>query len=944
MPQGLLGREAELTAVRRAVARTRSGGAGVVVLRGPRGSGKTTLLDACAEQVGVPVRSVRCAEGAGPGEAVAGLLPDAPPAGAAPPSHRYRTRLRELTRDAPLVLLLDDAHWCDAASAELLDLLVRRVAGLLVVAAVGGAPRSAVGTWGVAAARSHAVDLAPFTGVEVAELVRRAWGEPGEPGFAADCARVTAGNPLALRLLLDRLRHAGVRPVAGSAREVVDAGVEVLAELLPAGLTRSGDAPAVAEVVAVLGVTDPASVATLVGVSEPLAAAVLADLGCAAFAHAPLPRAPFPHAADSRAADSRAADSRAADSRAADPRAADPRAADPRGTGRGAAVPSATAPFATAPSAALPSATAPSAALPPTAGLDLAVRARLLDALLADLDPAEVAARHARAARVLSDAGRPAAEIAPHLLALPALPQRWMRVVLREAARVAPDHDTTVRYLDRVLTDFPDDVPALVDYARAVGDRDPHAADRLLRSGLDAATDPHQRATLAIELALLAPAVPRAEPVLPLLDDALRPLVGADRELLVRGRAARLAASWTRAAEVSGETAQPVPAGDTPAERVVLALLAFTDLPGAAPATTAAGRARAALAEPGELGWPHAAAAFALAAAGDPATAVACLGRVLDTAAPTGWTRSLAALLRALVTVDTGDPVDAIADATTAIGSLPTVDTARVVLATALHRRGDTPAALAALPGTGTDVPVLGRPLGLLLRADAAEAGGRPDEAVRHLDRCAAETSELGVANSVLAPWWLPAARLHAAAGRARRREHALAAAWDAADRWDTPVSRGLALLTAGHAADRSGVDLVSDAVDVLAGTPNTWHRVHAEAALAEALLRAGDRGGARKWFRAAADRAGRTGYRGVADRLRARLVAAGGRLHRGADEGLTVAERRVAELAAAGVTNREISERLRITLRTVETHLTNVYRKLDLPGRSALRPPSERD
>ncbi|WP_367127526.1 AAA family ATPase [Saccharothrix sp. HUAS TT1] len=868
MPQGLLGREAELTAVRGGVARARAGGAGVVVLRGPRGSGKTTLLDACAGVVGVPVRSVRCAEGASPGEVVAGLLPDAPTAGCAPPSHRYRAFVRDLTRDAPLVLLLDDAHWCDAASVETLDVLVRRAPGLLVVAAVGGAPRSAGGCWGVAAARSHAVDLAPFTEVEVAELVRRAWGAPGDRGFAADCARVTGGNPLALRRLLDRLRGAGVRPEAGSWPSVVAEGVEVLADLLPAHLAGHDDALAVAEAVAVLGVTDPASVATLVGVSEPLAAAVLADLGCAAL----------------------------------------PRPAEPAAT-----------------------------------ALDLPARARLLDVLLADLDPAEVAVRHSRAARMLSDAGRPAAEIAPHLLALPALPQRWMRVVLREAARVAPDHDTTVRYLDRVLTDFPGDVPALVDYARAVGDRDPHVADRLLRSGLDATTDPRDRATLAIELALLAPAVPKAEPVLPLLEDALRPLVGVDRELLMRGQAARLAASWTRAAQVSGESAHHAPAGDTPAERTVLALLAFTDLLGTSPATTAAARARAALAEPGDLGWPHAAAAFALAAAGDPDTAVACLGRVLDTAAPTGWTRSLAALLRALITVDTGDPADAAADASAAIGALHTVDTARVVLATALHRQGDTPAALAALPDTGVDAPVLGRPLGLLLRADAAELDGRPDEALRYLDRCAAETSQLGVANSVLAPWWLPSARLHAAAGRSREAAHAAATAWGAADRWDTPVSRGLALLAAGYAADRPGVDLIADAVDVLARTPNTWHRVHAEAALGEALLRREDRGGARKWFRAAADRAARTGYRAVADRLRSRLVAAGGRLHRGADEGLTTAERRIAELAAAGVTNREIAERLRITLRTVETHLTNVYRKLDLPGRSALRPPPDR-
>ncbi|MDQ2583547.1 LuxR family transcriptional regulator [Saccharothrix yanglingensis] len=51
----------------------------------------------------------------------------------------------------------------------------------------------------------------------------------------------------------------------------------------------------------------------------------------------------------------------------------------------------------------------------------------------------------------------------------------------------------------------------------------------------------------------------------------------------------------------------------------------------------------------------------------------------------------------------------------------------------------------------------------------------------------------------------------------------------------------------------------------------------------------------------------------------------------------LSEAELRVAELAAAGRTNRQISETLYITVSTVEQHLTRVYRKLGVPGRSAL-------
>jgi DNA-binding CsgD family transcriptional regulator len=51
----------------------------------------------------------------------------------------------------------------------------------------------------------------------------------------------------------------------------------------------------------------------------------------------------------------------------------------------------------------------------------------------------------------------------------------------------------------------------------------------------------------------------------------------------------------------------------------------------------------------------------------------------------------------------------------------------------------------------------------------------------------------------------------------------------------------------------------------------------------------------------------------------------------------LSDAERRVAELAARGDTNREIAWRLYITVSTVEQHLTRVYRKLNVSGREDL-------
>ncbi|MEU8814281.1 LuxR C-terminal-related transcriptional regulator [Actinoplanes sp. NPDC048796] len=53
--------------------------------------------------------------------------------------------------------------------------------------------------------------------------------------------------------------------------------------------------------------------------------------------------------------------------------------------------------------------------------------------------------------------------------------------------------------------------------------------------------------------------------------------------------------------------------------------------------------------------------------------------------------------------------------------------------------------------------------------------------------------------------------------------------------------------------------------------------------------------------------------------------------------EDLSDAERRVAQLAAHGLTNREISARLYITMSTVEQHLTRVYRKLSIKSRNDL-------
>ena len=57
----------------------------------------------------------------------------------------------------------------------------------------------------------------------------------------------------------------------------------------------------------------------------------------------------------------------------------------------------------------------------------------------------------------------------------------------------------------------------------------------------------------------------------------------------------------------------------------------------------------------------------------------------------------------------------------------------------------------------------------------------------------------------------------------------------------------------------------------------------------------------------------------------------------RRAPDELTATELRVTELAAAGITNREIARAAFMSEKTVEAHITRVYRKLGIHSRAEL-------
>jgi DNA-binding CsgD family transcriptional regulator len=155
---------------------------------------------------------------------------------------------------------------------------------------------------------------------------------------------------------------------------------------------------------------------------------------------------------------------------------------------------------------------------------------------------------------------------------------------------------------------------------------------------------------------------------------------------------------------------------------------------------------------------------------------------------------------------------------------------------------------------------------------------------------------------------------------------------------WILAVSaRGRGHLAAARGESADAVAWFDRSLAALDRAPMPFERARSVLGRGQARLRAGQRRLARADLEEARATFADLGAQAWVKRAEAELARLGGRA--ASRWQLTASERSVAELAALGKSNREIADRLVLSVRTVESHLGSAYRKLDIRSRAQLAP-----
>jgi DNA-binding CsgD family transcriptional regulator len=230
------------------------------------------------------------------------------------------------------------------------------------------------------------------------------------------------------------------------------------------------------------------------------------------------------------------------------------------------------------------------------------------------------------------------------------------------------------------------------------------------------------------------------------------------------------------------------------------------------------------------------------------------------------------------------------------------------------------------------------------LHARALDAIGRADFENAYRDACAVSPAGT-IASRVPHAMWM-VLDLVEAAMRTGRKDEATAHVAAAQETGLPAISSRLALITSGAGAmaatdDDDAITLFEQALDVPGADQWPFDLARIQLLFGERLRRARATTRSRQLLTAARDAFQRLGARAWTQRAGNELRATGltiGPTDLVGPASLTPQQLEIAKLAAEGLTNKEIGERLFLSHRTVGTHLYQLFPKLGITSRAALR------
>ncbi|MGW2749159.1 LuxR C-terminal-related transcriptional regulator [Streptomyces sp. NPDC001450] len=892
----LIGRQQELAALDELTSLPTRGNK--MFVRGDRGFGKSALLRAFTE--GAVHRGFRVLRAAGdPADGEFDLLRRL---FACWDGFSALTEAEDLVRaeerlcapgQGPAVLVIDDLHLADSASLRQLGRLLRRSphSRPAVVAALvpnaGTAPgREVIGD--LLPCFDHQMTLTPFGADEVRVMAAAELGVDPEPAFLQACLDATSGIPSVLQGVLGSVRASGIAPDGAAAARILEHVPGELGRTVLADIGSHGEeVRSVALAVAVLSGHPAVSLlAHVTALDEGTVEDVLHTLDRAGIVvHTPQgPRFPAP-------------------------------------------------------------------------ALAAAVANEVAPGMRRDL--------HTRAARFLLDTHAPWDSLTPHLLQCrPG--EKWVaEALLRAAEEVGgDDSDNTIACLRRALQEpLRDDVRAsvLISLGEAELGLCARTAVRSLRGSLQLRLPPQTHAKAARSLATTLFALNRYPEGIEVLHDTIDQLRPRDPDHALRTEIDLLYAGithgfpetpeWDRLQELSASPA-PGPAS----EHALEALLALREVMTCGSPRLVLAHAGRALAHgvmpKGDESFVYTGAVLAVSVAGRPELALSRVDASMERqrGRGSGLARGYVHTLRAGAHYRLGNVDDCLRDARTALDALRSVGVrapanhSAAMWADALVKQGRADEAEQLLERQGLNgslAPHWANDFTTLVRGRVRRAQGRLRQALADFLDSGERACARGLGHPAVLPWRSEAALTHALLGEHGQASQLADDELRLARAWGVPETVGSALRAAGLlAGGDEGARLLGEAVTLLE-TTNCRH-AYAQALLdcGVLLVRQGAPDAARTHLQQALKVAQRCGATVIVREAEDELRGSG---YRPASQGaqgtgaLTQAERRVARLAAQGMTNRSIAEELFVELRTVELHLSRAYRKLGITGRAGL-------